>query len=525
LKARLTVNRIKTARGGPAYAVISAVVGSMFAIVVALLAAFSAASSDPRVHRGVLVLGATVLLLAWSVLPLVTFGTDETLDPARLQLLPLAPRSLMRGMLASSFVGIAPMGAVVVVTGAVIGYGAGPWFVISLVDGVALLLLCAASARTLTTVLASRLTSRRGRDAMVIVVSFLAIAVQGLRFVRFASVDPDLVDTTANVLRWLPPGMLGHAMLDARDGLYAVAVLETLAPAALIPVLLVVWGRALDRALTVVTGGLTVRRRDERREGTTMALLFDRLPFITPTPIGAVAARELRYVARDPRRKVHLLNSIMLGVGIPVFVVVRGGSDPSVVLLSTIGGYIAILAAMNQFGVDGPALWMDVAAGNRLREAIVGKNLALTVQVVPVMLVAGLLLAAFTGGWAYLPAALAIGISGLGAGLAVANVVSVRYPQRVPETRNPFGGGGAGQGCGVALVFMVCSLVQQVAVVPLVIVGVVIAVAGPVVGLVLSPVVVLYGYLLWRTGVGMAVRWGFWRQPELLTAVDPRRSG
>jgi hypothetical protein len=42
---------------------------------------------------------------------------------------------------------------------------------------------------------------------------------------------------------------------------------------------------------------------------------------------------------------------------------------------------------------------------------------------------------------------------------------------------------------------------------------------------VLSPFIALYGYVLWRIGVGMAVRWGFWRQPELLTAVDPRRSG
>jgi ABC-2 type transport system permease protein len=525
LKTRLTINRIRTAKGGQVNAALAAVVGSIIAISGAVLVGLSAPAGDARVHRGVLVLGATGLLMAWTVLPLVTFGTDETLDPARLQLLPLARRPLMRGLLASSFVGIAPLGAALVVTGAVIGYGTGPWFVITLVDGLALLLLCTATARTLSTVLASRLTSRRGRAAMVIVGSFLAIGVQGVRFIRVGSIDPELVDSVVNVVRWLPPGMLGHAMFDAYHGSYVAAVAETVAPAALIPVLLVVWARALDRALTVVTGGLTVRRRGAPRERTAMALLPGRLPFVSPTPTGAVAARELRYVARDPKRKVILVNSILVGLGLPVYLAFRGASEPSTVLLSTVGGYIAILSSMNQFGYDGAALWMDVAAGNRVREAIVGKNLALVIQVTPIMAIAGILLAAVTGGWAYLPAAAAMGMSGLGAGLAVANVVSVRFPQRVAETRNPFGGGGAGQGCGVALVLGLCGLVQQLAILPVAIAAIAIALTGPGVGLVLSPFIALYGYVLWRIGVGMAFRWGFWRQPELLTAVDPRRSG
>ena len=38
-----------------------------------------------------------------------------------------------------------------------------------------------------------------------------------------------------------------------------------------------------------------------------------------------------------------------------------------------------------------------------------------------------------------------------------------------------------------------------------------------------SPAVAVYGYVVWRIGLGMATRWAFWRQPELLLAVDPRR--
>lgn len=526
LKAKLTVNRIRTAKGGGAVAVMSALIAAGFGVTGALVVAATSTSADVRVRSGVLTLGATLLLLGWTVFPLITFGTDETLDPARLQLLPLSRRPLMTGLLGSSFVGIAPAAAVVVVAGAAIGYGIGPWFPITVAAAIVLLLLCAATARTLTTLLASRLTSRRGRDAMVIVASVLALAAQGLRFVRFGAIDPDLVEHVVDVVRWLPPGMLGHAIFDAHEGSYAFAIAETAAPALLVPVLLGVWGDALDRALTVVTGGLTEARREHQRDRGSLALLFERLPFIPANPMGAVASRDLKYVLRDPKRKVVLVNSILVGIGLPIYLAVTGGGvPPGAVLLSSVAGYIALLASMNQFGFDGAALWIDVIAGNRVRDEIVGKNVSLAVQVAPVMLAVGLLLAALSGGWAYLPASLVIGLAGLGAGLAVSDVVSVRYPQRVPDTRNPFGGGGAGQGCAAAMVAMLGLLVQQLILVPVGIVGLVIAFAGPGVSIVLAPVVAIYGYVVWRAGVSSAARWLFWRQPELLNAVDPRRSG
>src|SRR4051812_4440960 len=109
LKTRLAINRIKTAKAGKTNAAVTAAFGLMIALFAAIGAAASATSDDPRVHRAVLVLGATFLLLGWSLFPLVTFGIDETLDPARLQLFPLRRGPLMTGMLAASFVGIAPL--------------------------------------------------------------------------------------------------------------------------------------------------------------------------------------------------------------------------------------------------------------------------------------------------------------------------------------------------------------------------------------------------------------------------------
>jgi hypothetical protein len=38
------------------------------------------------------------------------------------------------------------------------------------------------------------------------------------------------------------------------------------------------------------------------------------------------------------------------------------------------------------------------------------------------------------------------------------------------------------------------------------------------------PVAVLYGLVLWRVGLGMGARWLRDHQPELLTALTPRRA-
>ena len=59
----------------------------------------------------------TVAFAGWLLLPMLMFGTDETLDPARLALLPLRPGAMTRGLLAAALTGIGP----VVTFGALLG--------------------------------------------------------------------------------------------------------------------------------------------------------------------------------------------------------------------------------------------------------------------------------------------------------------------------------------------------------------------------------------------------------------------
>jgi ABC-2 type transport system permease protein len=522
LKWRLLGNRRRQPGGtlglalGSVFAVLSGVCGFLWSIL-------AGHESDPRVSRAVVVLGATALLIGWAVLPLLTFGTDETLDPARLQLLPLAKRPLIGGLLLASFIGYAPFAVLLTLLGVVVGYASTGGVVVNLVAVVLLALLSVATARTLATTLAATITSRRGRDALIVIGVLLVVGLQLIRFVHFGHVDAVQLDRLSDIARWLPPGALGQAIIDARTGELVRSGVDLVPALIVLPLLLGAWGRALDRSLTVVTGGATNARVTSAKRRSS-SLLPRGIPFLRPNRWGAVAAKELRYVAREPRRKIAFAQLLVLGLGGPIWFGVRAGSlAPGSVLIASLAGYLALLGAANQFGFDGGALWLDIVAGNLIRDELVGKNAALLVQMLPIVLVGSVVLAAFSGGWIYIPVALVIATAGLGAGLAVANVMSVRYPMRIPETKSPFGGTGGGQGCVTTLAFFAGIVVQGLLLSPVAIASALCVALWPTGLVIVAPACAVYGYVLWRQGTAMAERWAWWRQPELLLAVDPRR--
>jgi ABC-2 type transport system permease protein len=275
--------------------------------------------------------------------------------------------------------------------------------------------------------------------------------------------------------------------------------------------------------MTVVRSGETTQRR--RAHQADSPLMFRHLRFLGRERWGAVTAKELRYVAREPRRKVTLVNSVIIGVVFPLWVALRSTGDARsrAVLLATLAGYVAVLASSNQFGFDGAAAWVDVMAGDTMRPVLIGKNMAIVLQVMPVVVVVGTVVAALTGGWAFLPGALVFALAGLGAGLGIADNVSVRYPVRLPESRSPFASNATGQGCTTSVILMGCALLQNVILLPIVVAGLVVAVLGPGWLLLVAPLSAIYGAALWWGGLVLADRWGSARRPEILALVDPAR--
>jgi hypothetical protein len=101
----------------------------------------------------------------------------------------------------------------------------------------------------------------------------------------------------------------------------------------------------------------------------------------------------------------------------------------------------------------------------------------------------------------------------------------VRFAYPLPDdASNLWAVQGTGQGCLVGVVQMVAFAVQGMLVAPLVaLVGVGLVAWPPALALV-CPLAIAYGVLLWRVGLGLGAAWLAGHQPELLTALSPRRA-
>jgi ABC-2 type transport system permease protein len=484
--------------------------------------------AEPR--AGLLLVEAVFLLLfcGWGLFPLLSFAGDAGLDPSRLALLPLRPGELVTGLSLAACVGVAPLCTLVALVGAVVGFGTlGPGVVLVVAAVLVQFALCIVGSRALLTALSRQLRSRRARDLVIVLVSVTAVAFNlalqvGARLAeRLERADLEALRPAVRVLGWLPPGLAARALVDAGQGRLAAAVAELAGAALAVVALGWWWWRSLDRVLT--SAEPAARRRARQPAG-----LFPRpLRRLLPADQrGAVAAKELRYLARHPRLRVAWVVSCLLGLALVVFVTVTDGlRHPWMVLASLAMPFLASQNSLNQFGFEGAAYWTQVAAGADPRGDLTGRNLASLLSGMVSTAVLSLLLAAVTGGWLYVPVALCLGFGVLALSLGVADVVSVRFAYPLPEdASNLWAVQGTGQGCLVGVVQMVAFAVQSVLVAPLAAVVVAGVVAWPPALVLVCPLAIGYGVFLWRVGLGLGASWLGGHQPELLAALSPRRA-
>ncbi|HEV2921462.1 MAG TPA: hypothetical protein VG673_19815, partial [Actinomycetota bacterium] len=281
------------------------------------------------------------------------------------------------------------------------------------------------------------------------------------------------------------------------------------------------WWRSLDRVLT--TAEPAARQRSRQPAGLIPRPLRRLLP---ADQRGAVAAKELRYLARHPRLRVAWLMSGLLGLGLIVFVsLTEGLRHPWIVLASLAMAFLASQNSLNQYGFDGAAYWTHVVAGADPRGDLAGRNLASMLTGMVTTAALALVLAAVTGGWLYVPVALCLGVGVLALSLGVADVVSVRFAYPLPEdASNLWAVQGTGQGCLVGVVQMVAFAAQGVLLLPLAALVVAGLVLWPPALVLVCPLAVVYGAWLWRVGLGLGAAWLTGHQPELLTALSARRA-
>jgi ABC-2 type transport system permease protein len=425
LKLRLLRNALRASAGAKAAFIASTILAALVAAgVFALLAALRGNSDAVDLTTVIF----TLFAFGWLILPLIAFGLDATLDPATLALYPLRTRSLAVGLLAASATGAWPLATLIGLLGVTVGLARGAAGVLIAVLAVLLqVLFCLTLARFVTTGLAGLLRSRRGKDfAALLIIPIFALYEAFVQIVpRLTAEGKVSAGTFAGVdgwLRWIPPGLAAHAIVDASDGHLGTALLRLVPLAALIVALGLLWIRSLGRAL--VTADTSTQ---------SAAVHGGALPFGRYGLRGTVAARFWVYQRREP------VSVIYWGI----VVVIMGACSVSTILtphyhvalnLSAVFGaaFVGIFRA-NTIGLTGAGFGLEAMAlsdRRSWRAYFSGQDVAIAVIAVPLLTGVSFVLAAVARHPVDGFRGMAADLAGIGAALALANIftAALAYP-------------------------------------------------------------------------------------------------
>lgn len=531
LKLRMTANALR----GQTWRMLFFVIGTGLGVGLAVLGflGFAAGASDagpfanPVKREALVVFLGAALVLGWIIAPLLYFGVDETLDPARFGLLPVSRRTLALGMLIAAFTGI-PAAATLVASAGLVFFGAvraGPGgALVGLLGGAAGLLLCVVASRAVTSAFAGALRSRRTRDVAAIAIAVIASALGPAQLIlasMFQNSQFDQVLRLARVVAWTPLGAPYAAVVDATAGRWGLVAVRLAIVAATTALLLVWWSRTLETAmLGTVSSGVSDSGPTAGPAGVVAVLFPGALRALPRSRFGAIVSREARYLWRDPRRRAGLVSLAMAGIVVPVALrVVLEGSRTPLPYAVVIGGMLAGMALANQFGHDGVAYAAHVLAGVPGRVELRARVAGLAVVMVPGLAAVTTVVALLTEGLAELPAALGAVFAGFAASSAVASVVSVRAAYSLPDSTNPLAmsGGSAGARSLVAMAGMVVAS----------------ALTAPVLATftrldaawtpLVLPLGIVWGVLVLWVGTSFAGTRLDQRGPDVLQSITPRR--
>ena len=513
LKLRLVSNALRSSRAAQVSFIISTVCAALVAIGTFWLLAqlrFLTASVDlTTVIFGIFALG-------WLIAPIFAFGLDGTLDPATLALYPLRTRQLLPGLLAASAAGAWPAANVLGLLGVTIGLARGALGVLVAFIAVVLqVLFCIVLARLVTTSMAGLLRSRRGKDLAVFlfipIFAMFEFLIQVIpRAASSGQLTPASFAGIDSWMRWLPPGLAAHAIQDASTGHPGEAAAGLAALAAVIVVLGVLWVRSLSRAL-VTTDTSTSSARVHNGV----------LPFARYGLRGAVAARFLRYQRRDPASLAYwAIVAVVMFICCASTIFGRQQHPAVVITAAVFGAAFAGSFHANFAGQAGPAFVYEAQAlgGRReLRAYFSAQDIVYGAIAVPLLTGMSFVLAALVRSPRQGCVAAAVGLAGLGAALAMANIfgVALAYPLQ-KRAGNPLPQQAQGYGShAFGTIFGTLACVA-VAAIPVIVLGnLTIHVSAAVALPVLFGCAAAYGFGLAWLGVRAAAVLAAGRLPEL----------
>jgi len=460
LKFRLTVAELKRSVARLVLWIFFAVY-ALF-VVVMILIGLAASSLAIENHEGLagsltVVLGS-LLVVGWTLLPLVFFGSDQTLDPARFVQFPLTGRKLAPGLVVAGVMGLPGLFTAIVCLGTAL-----PWLgtpvvlVVGLIGGVLGFLMTQVGCRLASTAMSGTLSSRKGRDmtSLIGLVLVLLLSMGGYGISLIASMFNSgsgwgervlsVLRTLGNILAYTPFGAPWALVADAGQGKWALLAIHAVLTFAYLGLGMWAYAGILDKALlssTRTTATQVLTKGDSIARAASW-----RWARGTLVPVAAITARALRYWRRDPR----YLGTIPAILIMPVIFTIMGMTFPSLpaddgqtmpAFLTTgmvaFGlGFTALMAGISlaaDIAFDSTAWWIHLASGIRGWQDRLGRALGQAAWVLPMLVVLAIIVPVIVGAPHRIVAAVAAMVALYLVSMGSASVFSalIIYPVALP---------------------------------------------------------------------------------------------
>jgi ABC-2 type transport system permease protein len=462
-----------------------------------------------------IVLAGSALVLGWIIVPLLTSGIDQTLDPARLVQFPMRMRTLLVGLALAGVLGVAGIVTSIAALATVATWLRDPLAAVAAVVCAAIgVFTCVVGSRMMAALSTSLQSRRRFRElsGVLVLIPLVLLGPIILGVTRGIASSADALPSVAQGLGWTPLGAAWAVPGDLASGDYLPALLKLLIALATLALLTVVWRASLAVALISPKASGGGRQVAKGKRG-----VFDVLP---ATPVGAIAARALIYWRRDPRYARQLI-VVPLFPALLFFYSSIGGSH-SLGLFTASGPIVAFLLPLGLYAdisYDGTAFATHLIDGVRGRADRLGRVIAAGLIGVPLVLIVTFATITIADAWNLAPALLGLTIGALLSGYGLISVTSARIIVPVPAAGdNPFKSA-PGAGITTAASSFATWGILIVLVIPELVLGVVGIIIGSallgwitlVVGVLLGAALLVIGVrsggaLLDRTGPDLLVR-------------------
>lgn len=436
------------------------IVGAVAGLSIAALGLVVIGASGLDAVRGVVTIGGALLVVGWSVAPLVAGGVDTTVEAEQLAPFPMTTRQVM---LALTVVGLAGVPGIATALGALSALAAWARWPVALAAGAVCLPLGVLSCVLASRAVASFSGRRRGRLGNLLgLLAFGVLVLTGPLLTGLLGLlggedgfDAARVDAVVTGLAWTPVSAVWAVPGDLAAGEWGPGLARLGIALATLAALWLLWRR------NVVAASVSPRRQ-------TVAGRTGRLRWVGLAPTGATGAswaRSLSYWLGDPR---YLRNLVIVAV-LPVLLAFGMRWEVHTPVFAFVVVLPALLLGLVPYvdvSYDGTAFASVLATGIRGRDDRAGRLLGAFTAGAPLVVVVTVVTVALSGEWVLLPAVLGCGLGALLAGLGICAVSSAYLIVPVPASGDNVFKRVPGQSFWVGLSLMGFTLVSGVFIAP-----------------------------------------------------------